>query len=109
MTADFWRAWEIKDQIELIRQCREKGDYKNWNAAKKHLHEIIGERPEAAEDPRRMEKNVFLIQVNNGSDSRPVDIPLDLLRSLSPDDRKVLIESMNPFIEDTEAQDIFDS
>lgn len=33
---DFWHAWQIKDQLELIRECKIKGDLKNWNNAKKH-------------------------------------------------------------------------
>ena len=56
---DFWHAWQIKDQLELLRECRLKGDLKQWNNAKKTLAMLIGEKPEAIEDPRRMEKNVF--------------------------------------------------
>lgn len=44
---DFMRAWEIKDQLELVRKAREKGDLKMWNDSKKVLHTLIGERPEA--------------------------------------------------------------
>ena len=28
---DFWYAWMIKDQIQLIRDCKLKGDLKQWN------------------------------------------------------------------------------
>lgn len=55
----------IKDQIQLIRDCKLRGDLKNWNNAKKVLHQMIGERPASVEDPRRMEKNVINIQINN--------------------------------------------
>lgn len=105
---DIWHMWELKDQLELIRRCREANDFKNWNAAKKHLREILGEKPAAVEDPRRMEKNVFYIQVNNGT-SQQLNIPLDMLRSLSADDRKVILESMTETIEQADADQIFDS
>ena len=62
---DFWFAWQIKDQIELIRKAKLQGNLKEWNNAKKTLLAMIGERPASIEDPRRMEKNVFYIQVNN--------------------------------------------
>ena len=62
---DFWFTWMIKDQIQLIRDCKLHGDLKQWNNAKKVLQSMIGERPATSEDPRRMEKNVFYIQVNN--------------------------------------------
>lgn len=62
---DFWYAWMIKDQIQLIRDCKLKGDLKQWNNAKKVLHQMIGEKPASVEDPRRMEKNVFYIQINS--------------------------------------------
>lgn len=50
---DFWYAWMIKDQIQLIRDCKLKGDLKQWNNAKKVLHQMIGEKPASVEDPRR--------------------------------------------------------
>lgn len=105
---DFWHAWEIKDQVELIKACQRKGDYKNWNAAKKVLHEMLGERPETTEDPRRMEKNVFYIQVNNGT-GQHLNINLDQLRSLSDEDRQVIIDTLYTPIEDAQAEEIFDS
>lgn len=58
---DFWNAWQIKDQVELIRECRLRGDLKAWNNAKKTLLAMIGEKPEAIDDPKRMEKNTFVI------------------------------------------------
>lgn len=105
---DFWRAWEIKDQIALIKECQLKGDFKNWNAAKKVLHEMLGERPETMEDPRRMEKNVFYIQINNGT-GKKVNISLDQLRSLSDEDRKYILNMLYMPIEDADAEEIFDS
>ena len=89
---DFWHSWQIKDQLELIRECKLKGDLKQWNNAKKTLAALIGEKPEAIEDPRRMEKNVFYIQVNNGTGEK-LNINLDTLRSLSHQDRKEIIDT----------------
>ena len=60
---DFWQAWQIKDQLELIRKARLDGDLKNWNNAKKVLAVLIGQKPEAVDDPRRMEKNLSLIHI----------------------------------------------
>ena len=106
---DFWHVWEIKDQVELIKRCRDEGDFKNWNAAKKHLRDIIGEKPPAIDDPRRMEKNVFYIQVNNTGQAQPVNIPLDRLRSLSPADRALILQTLSEPINDDQAQAIFDT
>ena len=44
---DFWQAWQIKDQVALIREAKLRGDLKAWNNAKKVLHLIIGDKPEA--------------------------------------------------------------
>jgi hypothetical protein len=105
---DFWQAWQIKDQIELIKRCREKDDYKNWNAAKKVLHELIGEKPAAVEDPRRMEKNVFYIQVNNGTGQK-LNVSLDQLRSLSAEDKRLILDTVYQPLEEVSAEEIFDS
>ncbi len=104
---DFWRAWQIKDQLELIREAKLKGDLREWNNAKKLLRELIGEKPEAGEDPRRMERNVFYIQVVN-ADGRTAQLPLDKLRS-SGEDVATLIEVMNNPITDAQAEEIMNS
>ncbi len=104
---DFWRAWQIKDQLELIREAKLKGDLREWNNAKKLLRELIGEKPEAGEDPRRMERNVFYIQVIN-ADGRTVQLPLDKLR-FSGEDVATLIEVMNNPITDAQAEEIMNS
>lgn len=104
---DFWRAWQIKDQLELIREAKLKGDLREWNNAKKLLRELIGEKPEAGEDPRRMERNVFYIQVVN-ADGRTVQLPLDKLR-FSGEDVATLIEVMNNPITDAQAEEIMNS
>lgn len=104
---DFWRAWQIKDQLELIREAKLKGDLREWNNAKKLLRELIGEKPEAGEDPRRMERNVFYIQVVN-ADGRTAQLPLDKLR-FSGEDVATLIEEMNNPITEAQAEEIMNS
>lgn len=104
---DFWRAWQIKDQLELIREAKLKGDLREWNNAKKLLNELIGSKPEGGEDPRRMERNVFNIQIIN-ADGRSIRIPLDKLR-LSGEDMATLLESMNPTINEAEAEEVMNS
>ena len=105
---DFWHLWEIKDQIKLVQRCRDANDYKNWNAAKKVLHDLIGERPVEVTDPRRMEKNVFYIQVNNGTGQK-LNISIDQLRSLSEADRRLILDTMTQPIEDADVEEIFES
>lgn len=102
-------TWMLKDQLALIRECRLKGDLKNWNAAKKVLREMIGEKPAMVEDPRRMEKNVFYIQINNG-EGQEVKIPLDKLRGLDGSDIQLVGESLLPVLDtDEQTEQIFNS
>lgn len=105
---DFWHAWQIKDQLELIRECKLRGDLKQWNNAKKTLAILIGEKPEALEDPRRMEKNVFYIQVNNGTGDK-VNINLDSLRALPQKDRKEIIDTLYQPMDDNQVEELMNS
>ncbi len=104
---DFWFGWMIKDQIELIRKCKLAGDFKQWNNAKKVLREMIGEKPIGAEDPKRMEKNVFYIQINNAG--QPVNIPIDTIKKLTQNEQKILLDSLYQPIDDVIAEDIMNS
>ncbi len=104
---DFWRTWQIKDQLELIREAKLKGDLREWNNAKKLLHDIIGEKPEGGEDPRRMERNVFYVQIINAN-GQPVRVPLDKLR-FSGEDVATLIDAMDSPIDDAQAEEIMNS
>ena len=102
-------AWMIKDQMELIRECKLRGDLKNWNAAKKVLREMIGEKPAMVEDPRRMEQNVFFVQINNGV-GQEVRIPLDKLRGLNAADLQLVQEALLPDVNtEEEVEKIFNS
>lgn len=104
---DFWRAWQIKDQLELIREAKLRGDLREWNNAKKLLNELIGSKPEGGEDPRRMERNKFEIIVS-GPNGQTMGISLDKLR-LSGEDVATLIETMNTPITDAQAEEIMNS
>lgn len=104
---DFWRAWQIKDQLELIREAKMKGDLREWNNAKKLLHDIIGEKPEGGEDPRRMERNKFVITITNAT-GQAVQLSLDQLR-LSGQEVATLIESMDSPITEAQAEEIMNS
>ncbi len=106
---DLHFAWMLKDQLELIRTCKLNGDLKNWNAAKKVLRDMIGEKPAAVEDPKRMEKNVFYIQINNGS-GQEIKIPLDKIRGLDGSDLQMIQESLMPVLTDEkQTEQIFNS
>lgn len=104
---DFWFAWQIKDQIELIRKAKLKGDLKNWNNAKKTLMLMIGEKPAALEDPRRMENNTFYIQINNNG--QPMNVSLDAIRKLPEQDLKLLVDEMFTPITELDAEEIMNS
>lgn len=104
---DFWQAWMIRDQIQLINECKLNGDLKNWNNAKKVLHDIIGEKPAGVEDPRRMEKNVFYIQVNNAG--QVMNVPLDAVKGLTDSQRKAFIDAMQQPVDDSQAEEIMNS
>lgn len=106
---DLHFTWMLKDQLALIRECRLKGDLKNWNAAKKVLREMIGEKPAMVEDPRRMEKNVFYIQVNTGT-GQEVRIPLDRVRGLDAAELQIVGESYLTVLDsDEQTEQIFNS
>lgn len=104
---DFWFYWMLKDQIELIRRCKLNGDFKNWNNAKKTLLAMIGEKPAAVEDPRRMEKNVINLQVNYSG--QVINIPVEALAKFSERDRKILLDSLYQPIDEVQAEEIMNT
>lgn len=104
---DFWQAWQIKDQLELIQECKLRGDLKNWNAAKKVLAAMIGQKPEAVDDPRRMEKNVFNVQVNyNG---QTLNIDLDKVRNLPVNVKQDILQQLYSSVDDITAEEIMNT
>ena len=104
---DFWHIWQIRDQLELIKQCKAEGNLREWNNAKKVLHSIIGEKPEGVEDPNRMGKNQFFIQVNIGGEIGYK--PIDEVHQLRPNEVKEIVEIMQQPIDEAQAVEIMDS
>lgn len=104
---DFWQAWMIKDQLELIRECRLSGDLQEWNRAKKVLRDIIGDRPAGVEDPQRMQANQFFIQINQNGQSQ--NVSLGDARNYSDRDKKEIIDSLYQPIGEAEAEEIMDT
>ena len=104
---DFWQQWQIKDLVDSIRKCKIRGDEKNRIAAHKALKLIIGEKVATDEDPRRMEKNVFYIQVNNNGET--LNVNLDAIKKLPEEDVKKVIEALYEPIDDTQAEEIINS
>ncbi len=90
---DYWQQWQIKDLVETIRTCKLLNKQKERIAAHKALREIIGDKTVGEEDPRRMEKNVFYIQLNNNS--KTINVPLEKLRGLNKDDIQTVIEVLD--------------
>lgn len=105
---DFWQSWMIKDQLELIRECKLSGNLKEWNKAKLVLHKIIGERPMGEEDPQRMQANQFFIQIVNNDGERR-NVSLGDVRNYSDQDKKDIIDNLYQPIDDTEAEQIMET
>ncbi|MDR0682544.1 MAG: hypothetical protein LBG15_11965 [Dysgonamonadaceae bacterium] len=105
---DFWQQWQIKDLVDTIRTCKLKGKEKERIAAQKVLKEIIGPKPESSEDPKRMEKNVFYIQLNNNQTT--VNVPMDKLKGLTQEEIRTIVASLTaPEVEDAQIVDILNT
>jgi len=89
---DFWQTWQIKDLVETIRKCKLKGDEKNRINAHKALKAVIGEKVVASEDPKRMEKNVFYIQLNNNG--TVVNMDLNKIKGLDKSEIRTVVEAL---------------
>lgn len=105
---DFWNAWQIKDLVETIRICKNLNKQKERIAAHKVLREILGEPLQAPEDPRRQEKNVFYIQLNNNKTT--VNLDLNKIKDLPAEEVKMLIEELQaPVPEDAEIEEMLNT
>lgn len=100
---DFWQSWQIKDLLELIRECKLQGKHKEWVNAHKVLKQVIGEKPIQEEDPHRAEKTNVYIQLNN------CNIPLDVISKLNKTELQQLSEAAYQEIDENEATDIMNS
>lgn len=105
---DFWQEWQIKDLVDTIRTCKLRGKHKERIAAQKVLREVIGEKPMGIEDPKRMESNMFNLQINNNK--TVINIPFEKLKGLSADDISLVVtEMISPDVEDGEIVDILNT
>jgi hypothetical protein len=105
---DFYNAWQVKDLVETIRICKNLNKQKERIAAHKVLREILGEPVQASEDPRRQEKNVFYIQLNNNNTT--VNIDLNKIKDLPAEEVRVLIEELQaPIPEDAQIEEMFNT
>lgn len=105
---DYWQQWQIKDLVDTIRICKLQGRQKERIAAQKVLHQVLGVKPMGEEDPKRMEKNVFYIQLNNNETT--VNIDLNKLKGLSPEEIRTVVSSLTtPDIEDGEIINILNT
>ncbi|MDD3194397.1 MAG: hypothetical protein PHU68_01175 [Paludibacter sp.] len=98
---DYWQQWQLKDLVDIIRTCKLQGKHKERVAAHKVLQQVIGEKQVGTEDPKRMEKNVYYIQLNNNSNT--INIPLDKVKGLSSNEIQVIVEAMSTSV-DTDEQ-----
>ncbi|MDR1437395.1 MAG: hypothetical protein LBI65_04670 [Candidatus Symbiothrix sp.] len=102
---DFWQQWQIKDLVDTIRTCKLKGKEKERIAAQKVLKEIIGPKPESSEDPKRMEKNLFYIQLNNSQTT--LNVPLEKLKGLTQEEVRTIVTALTaPDVEDAQIVEI---
>lgn len=106
---DSTAMWMIKDQIELIRKCKVAGDLKEWNKAKKVLHEMVEKlHPSGDEDPTRIQANMFMVTVT--ASGHQFNVPLEKVREMDPESLKTLVDSLATPIEDAEVlEEIFES
>lgn len=105
---DYWQQWQIKDLVDTIRTCKLKGKQKERIAAQKVLREVMGEKPQGAEDPQRMQKNVFNIQINNNETI--VNIPLEKIRGLSPEELETVVSTMiAPDVDDSQIENLLNT
>lgn len=104
---DFLRAWEIKDQLELVRRCKEKGNIKAWNDAKKVLHTLIGERPEGIGNGKRIDRTVINITVTRNGKQEV--LPLDAVQDLKDSEIEEIFDSSDTEIDIDEAARIMQS
>jgi hypothetical protein len=104
---DFWQAWQIKDILEAIRECKLAGKHKEWVAAHKVLKQVLGERPVVEEDPQRLEKNNIVIQLNNNGTL--INLNHDIVRKLSKTEVQELTAAVYQPIDVEEAEAIMNS
>jgi len=89
---DYWQQWQIKDLVDTIRTCKHAGKQKERIAAQKVLRDVIGEKVIGSEDPKRMEKSVFNIQLNDNKTI--VNFDLSTIKGLSSTEIHTIVEAI---------------
>ena len=100
---DYWNTWQISDLVDTLKRIKLYGADKDYIAAHKLLREIIGEKPANLEDPQRMEKNVYNIQLNGNV------IDLSKLQQLNPDVIQAILSIMHNPIDDQQALELMNT
>lgn len=105
---DWWHSWLINDIAAHIQACRDAGDRKNWGVAHANLIKALGEKPDIPIDPKLIEKNTFIFQVN--INNQVVNIDAEKLMKIPPHLRKELfIDALDAEITDDQAEEIMNS
>lgn len=104
---DFLCAWEIKDQLELVKRSKQSGNLKAWNDAKKVLHTLVGERPEGVGNGKRIDATVINITVSRNGVQQTLS--LDNIRDLKNSEIEEIFEDADAEITLADAEKIMDS
>lgn len=107
---DFWNAWQLRDlaeKIRILRTSTDKNADRDFINAHKLLREILGEKPANLDDPRRMEKNNYFIQLNNNNTI--VNLELDKVKGLSKSDIQTIVETLSIPIDDQQAIELMNT
>jgi hypothetical protein len=90
---DFWQHWLLQDIAEMVQKAKNQNDLKAWAMGHKNLISALGEKPETEIDPKMLEKNTFIIQMN--VNNKIVNIDYNKLMKLPSDARKILTEALD--------------
>jgi hypothetical protein len=107
---DFWHHWLIEDIIKNIKRCENKNDHHYRRViALEHanLLKAIGERPEQKIDPKLVEQNNFIIQVQINNELFNIDA--NKLHNLPESLKKVVTDALITSIGEDEAKEIMES
>lgn len=89
---DFWRAWLINDIVRTIEKARNDGSPQALRVVAmehRNLIEVIGEKPQELEDPKRLEKQSYYILIQNNNNTIKLDVntlhslPTNTLREIN--------------------------
>ncbi len=104
---DYWQHWLLQDIADALQDAKNQNNLKARAMFQKNLLTAMGERPETQLDAKLIEKhqNVFAIQVNN----QTINLDQKMLEKFPAEAKQMLVALMNQPIEDTRAEEIFNS